>query len=110
MANDETALLITAQSVERGVNPASGEDELRVRLHIADETGSTIEWAIWVPGEEDFTAAIEVARRDLHRISSQIAASPPSGTPQPSEPDPRGPGKAREAKYRANQSRGSGYT
>lgn len=75
MPKSNEPLEIIAQAVERAVNPATGEHSVRVRLRHTTEEGTDCEWSIWIPNEEDFTRAVELARKQLDRISARIAAA-----------------------------------
>lgn len=65
---------ITAQAVERAVNPATGLHSVCVRLRVEAPDGLLCEWSIWVPNEDSFEKAVDLARKELHRISSRVAA------------------------------------
>lgn len=100
---DEPVPTITAQAVERAVNPATGTHDVRVRLRIEGDGITPCEWSIWVPNEDSFERAFDLAREELHRISSQIAAS---GTQKPDPSTQSDPGESeRERKWRENQER-----
>lgn len=82
---DEPAPTITVQAVERAVDPTTGLHKVRVRFGIREADGAESEWSIWIDREEDFKRAEDLARKELHRISSAVAAAA-AQTPDPSTP------------------------
>lgn len=96
---------LEAQAVERAVDPTTGAHRVRVRFQHNTDEGVLCEWNIWIPDEESFDRAVDLARKELHRVSSTIASELPS-------PDPSGSGKAADepetARLRARRPKGQG--
>ncbi|SFK76310.1 hypothetical protein [Methylorubrum salsuginis] len=64
---------IEVRAVERTLDPTSGSDRMRVRFEYGSEGGILCEWAIWLPDEGGFDAAVRLAREELQRISALMA-------------------------------------
>jgi hypothetical protein len=99
------------QAVEHVVDPTSGAHRMRVRFECSTDEGLLCEWAIWIPHEQSFDRAIDLARKELHRISSALAnGSPPAAPEQDQQQPDRTPGAERQRKWDENQSKGTGWS
>lgn len=81
-------LWIEVQAVEHVVDPTSGAHRMRVRFECGTNDGLMCEWAIWIPHEQSLDRAVDLARKELHRISSLLAGN--DRRTQPEHPQPRG--------------------
>ena len=66
-------LWIEVQAVEHVVDPTSGAHRMRVRFECGTDDGLLCEWAIWIPHEQSLDRAVDLARKELHRVSSLLA-------------------------------------
>lgn len=108
---EDGELWIEVQAVERAVDPATGAHRVRVRFEHGGEDGIVCEWSVWIPDEDSFDRAVELARKELHQISSRLASgSPPAAIEQDQQQPDRTPGAERQRKWQENQNKGSGWS
>lgn len=79
-------LWIEVQAVEHVVDPTSGAHRMRVRFECGTDDGLLCEWAIWIPHEQSLDRAVDLARKELHRVSSLLARNGREGDPERSAP------------------------
>lgn len=76
-------VILTVRSMAREVSPISNQEEWRVVFRAQSPRSRTHDLAVWINRRDDDVAAIvQIAREELHRISSQIVA----GAEAPAEP------------------------
>lgn len=71
---------LEVRAVERTLDPTSGLDRVRVRFEYGSQSGLLCEWAIWLPEEGGFEAAIRLAQEELYRISALVAVGDLTGS------------------------------
>lgn len=101
---DASKIKLALRSMAREHNSISGNEEWRVIFRVHSPRKTTHDLALWLPGKsEDPAEVLQVARNELHRISSELVEILPTPNPAPSAaPPPENPPAPKPGRRRAD--------